>query len=226
MGHTLLGIFLVNIPAGLTVLWLFHAVLKYPLLSLLPITHQQCLMPLATPFYFVPWRRFWFIVLSVPVGALTHIVWDSFTHYGWRVQQLPVLRTPVIEMDQKVVRVPHLLQQGSTLLGAALLFYWHWRWFKPAPRAPITSLTLLPIKTKRLIILICGLSAGFLGSLYAVLNISPFTSLRSFDIFVGKTVISGMTIAFVELVIFSLFWHKIPTHNLKINSLHCLFIYT
>jgi len=210
-GHTLLGIFLLDIPAGFAVLWLFHTVLKRPLLSLLPVTHQQCLMPLATHFHFVPWQRFWLIVLSLLLGALTHIVWDSFTHYsGWMVQQLPILRTAVIEIGQngqKVIRVHHILQQGSTLLGVALLFYWYYQWFKQAPRVPITSLTLLPIKTKWLIILIGGLSAGFLGYIYAFLTIFPFSSLRSFEIFVGKTVISGMTIAFVELVILSLFWH-------------------
>jgi len=205
-GHTLLGLFLFDMPVGLTLLWLFHTVLKYPLLSLFSVTHQQCLMPLAkNHFHFIPLRRFLLIVLSLLLGAITHIVWDSFTHSsGWMVQQLAILRTPIIDISQKAIKLHNILQHGSTLLGIGLLSYWYYRWFRQAPKEPIAALTCFSTRTKWLIILIIGLSASGIGSIYAFLNIFPFASLRSFESFVGKAVISGMTIAFIELVIFSL----------------------
>ncbi len=208
-GHTLLGLFLFDMPVGLTLLWLFHTVLKYPLLSLFPARHQQCLMPLAkTPFHFIPLRRFLLIVLSLLLGAITHIVWDSFTHSsGWMVQQFAVLKTPIIDMSQKAIKLHNILQHSSTLLGISLLSYWYYRWFRQAPSAPIAALTCFSTRTKWLIILIIGLSAGGIGSIYAFLDIFPFASLRSFEIFAVKAVIYGMTIAFIELVIFSLFLH-------------------
>src|ERR1043166_4543968 len=46
-GHTLPGLFLFSVPAGFVVLWIYHALLKMPLLSLLPESHQRRLLPLA-----------------------------------------------------------------------------------------------------------------------------------------------------------------------------------
>ncbi len=207
-GHTLLGIFLLDIPAGFAVLWLFHTVLKRPLLSLLPVTHQQCLMPLATHFHFLPWRRFWLIVLSLLLGALTHIVWDSLTHKsGWVVLKLPVLSMPIIETEQGSLKVYKVLQYGSTLLGATLLFYWYFKWLRHAPIQPINSLTLLSTKTKWLIICSIGLSAALFASIYGFVSVAPFSDFYSFYRFVGLAVIAAIAIVFVELVIFSVFWY-------------------
>lgn len=79
-GHTLPGLFLMDLPLGLAVLWLFHALLKYPLLTLLPISHQRRLLPLAEGFRFGPPRQILLIMAALFLGAVTHIAWDSVTH--------------------------------------------------------------------------------------------------------------------------------------------------
>jgi len=207
-GHTLLGIFLFDIPAGLVILWIFHRILKQPLFSLFPISHQQRLIPFVNEFQFFPLRRFLLIIVSLLIGTLTHIIWDSFTHYsGWVVQQLPILISPVIEIGQKTIRFHHILQHGSTLLGAALLLYWYMKWYRLAQGLPDNKLTPLSNKMRWQIILFIGLSAGVLGSIYGYLHFSPFSSFRSLHIFIQYTVIASITIVFIELVIFSIFWH-------------------
>ena len=45
------------VPVGLVVLWLFHAVWKYPLISLFPDHHQERLTLAARDFPFAPARR-------------------------------------------------------------------------------------------------------------------------------------------------------------------------
>ena len=54
--HSILGIGLVNVPLGLILLWLFHRILKYPLLLLLPLSHQKRLWLVAQGFRFGPSR--------------------------------------------------------------------------------------------------------------------------------------------------------------------------
>lgn len=96
--HSFAGVFLFSVPMGLIALWLFHAILKQPLLSLLPTSHQRHLTLVAQGFSFGPPRRFALILTSLALGALTHIAWDSFTHtQGWMVQHIDILRLPIIE---------------------------------------------------------------------------------------------------------------------------------
>ncbi len=201
-GHTLIGLFLFDIPAGIILLWLFHNVLKRPVISLLPATHQQCLMPLANDFHFIPLRRFFLIVMSLLLGALTHIIWDSLTHRsGWVVQQLPVFSVPIIETSLGTLKVYKVLQYGSTFLGATLLIYWYLKWLRQAPTQPINS--LISDKTKWFILIIGGLSAALGAGSYGFFKVAPFSNFFSFYLFIGFTVIAGITILFVELIIYS-----------------------
>jgi len=80
-GHTLLGLVGFDLPVGLGALWLFHRWLKLPGLSLLPFSHQRKLLRLAQQsFTFRAWSPFIRIVLSLLIGALSHVIWDAFTH--------------------------------------------------------------------------------------------------------------------------------------------------
>ncbi|RKZ85434.1 MAG: hypothetical protein DRR19_16385 [Candidatus Parabeggiatoa sp. nov. 1] len=173
-----------------------------------PVTHQQCLMRSANGFHFVPLQRFLLIILSLFIGALTHIAWDSLTHQsGWVVVQLPILSLPIIETSQVSIKVYKVLQYGSTLLGATLLLYWYLKWLKQAPSLSINALTPLSTQTKWLIIFSIGLSASFVAGIYGFVSKDPFTNLYSFYKFVGLTVVAGILCVFVELMIFSAFWH-------------------
>ena len=84
LGRSPLGLVVWCLPASLLVLSVFHAVLKQPLVSLLRAEHQRRLLPLCTPFRFGPTGRFLMIVLSIMIGAVSHLAWDAITHHeGW-----------------------------------------------------------------------------------------------------------------------------------------------
>src|SRR2546421_4037993 len=73
-GHTLPGIFFYCLPAGVALLWLFHTLLKKPLISLFPRAQQGALLAASPDFRFTPLSRFALIVWSLLLGALTHIL--------------------------------------------------------------------------------------------------------------------------------------------------------
>src|SRR4029434_5222046 len=66
--------------------------------------------------------------ISLLLGAWTHIVWDSFTHNTWVVKQLPLLRESAFQVSTVEFPWYFLLQQPSTLVGAAILIAAYCSW--------------------------------------------------------------------------------------------------
>ena len=129
--NTASGLVLFDVPAAFVLLWLFHTLLKWPLLSLLPESLQRRLFKPAQGFSFAPLQRFGLILLSLFVGSLTHVIWDSFTHEeGWTVKHVPFLSAPISGLPLYAI-----LQNLGSLLGIILLTYWALRWLDTAPQS-------------------------------------------------------------------------------------------
>jgi hypothetical protein len=126
--YTAAGLFLFDVPVGLILLWLFHVLVKWPLLSLLPEGLQRRLFKAAQGFSFGPLRRFGLVLLSLLVGSLTHVVWDSFTHdYGWMVGHFAFFSISI-----RGIPLYTILQELGTILGVGILLYWFIRWLPTA----------------------------------------------------------------------------------------------
>jgi hypothetical protein len=95
------------------------------------------------------WQLLARVVLSILVGAWTHIFWDSFTHArGWPVGHWALLRYPLLRIDGIDVPVFNLLQHLSTLGGTIALWACYFRWVRRrrgrqpvAPAGPADSLS-------------------------------------------------------------------------------------
>ncbi len=206
--HTAQGLFLFCIPAGLLVLWLFHHVLKFPLLWLLPSSHQARIAAPASQFRFGPTSQFLRVVLALFVGACTHIVWDSFTHAsGWSVQQLPPLRLPLIQISGSTLYVFKALQHGSTVVGASLLLFWYLRWFKQAPMQAV-ALPVEPADALKRRLLVLMSATAFSGAVaFGYAGTTSFMGIGWIQPFARLFVVRGIAILFAELLIFSALWH-------------------
>jgi len=158
-GHTLPGVFRFDLPVAFIALWLFHVYAKEPLYSWLPesVRRRIRLGPAALPVR--NFAQFALVLLSILIGVATHILWDSFTHKGlwpyrhWRflhrLVQLPVYG------PMEYLRV---LQHASTVLGAAVLLLWFWRWFRrTAPIEPETA--TYPRKNHRAALVVISIAA-------------------------------------------------------------------
>ena len=116
--HSLAGLAWFCLPAGLLIYLLFHLFLKQPLIALLsPRLHA--FTPARLPA--APWHA---VLVSLLVGALTHVAWDALTHShdaGWR---------------------HNWLQHLSTAGGSLVLGWWIWRKLRraPAARSPLSPL--------------------------------------------------------------------------------------
>lgn len=117
IAHTPAGLLLFCIPTSLAVGFLWHAVVKRPLVHQLPGFLQ---FRLATSFEHSP-RTFsaWAAFLATSlIGSATHIGWDSFTHaHGYAVTEIPVLAQPL----WAGIPLYKYLQHGSTLIGFVVI---------------------------------------------------------------------------------------------------------
>jgi hypothetical protein len=138
-GHTLPGVFLLDLPMALVVLWLFHAYAKVTLYNWLPqnLRRRIQLVPNSPPFKNV--AQFGLVLLSILIGIATHIAWDSFTHPGfWFYSRYWYYLHRTIQVPaygpMEYIRV---IQQASTVFGALVLVLWFWQWYrKTAPTQP------------------------------------------------------------------------------------------
>ena len=121
----------IDLALGLLVLALWRLLLRRPLVDLAPARLRERLPP--------PRRLDRAYVLgaavSVVLGALTHVVWDTFTHRArWGTDRLPVLAGTLGPLP-----VYQWLQFASGVLGLVGLLVWLAVWLRRAPRHPAPS---------------------------------------------------------------------------------------
>lgn len=201
-GHTLPGIFVFDLPTSLVVLWLFHAYVKQPSTVFLPRAVRCRMNTCDEAFTFWPLSRLANIVLSILVGACTHIAWDSFTHDTfWPYRHLSILRKMVQVPVLGNVGVYELLQDGSTFFGLAFLAIWILHWYRTTqPKAQCSPGPFNAGQRRAIIVTVpaFAICATFIRVLHGV-GLPP--RARSLLEFVAETGISGLTFFCVGLLV-------------------------
>jgi hypothetical protein len=141
--HELPQLLTFALPMALLTLWLFHRLVKRPLVELAPEGLRLRLTPCVRPFPFAGLRRFATIVGSICIGMATHVLWDSFTHQRtWAYYRWAWLRAPgsCLLFGHWLV-LPHfkLLQFASSVVGCLALALWFVLWYRDT--APATAAT-------------------------------------------------------------------------------------
>lgn len=118
VGHTLYGQFYFSLPIILILAYVYHYLIKEPIITNLP-------KPYCNRYYYLAkkdWKinslfRFIVFCYSALIGAFSHIGWDSFTHEtGYFVTKFSALSSS-INIANFNIPIYKILQHGSTLLG-------------------------------------------------------------------------------------------------------------
>ncbi len=126
--HEIIGIFLFDIPISILFAFVFHNIIRNTLFDNLPIFLKS---RLATYKQF-NWNKYflknWYIVIiSIFIGAFSHIFWDSFTHSeGFFVKIISIL-TNEIEILHKQIPIYKLFQHLSALIGGLIIAIAFWK---------------------------------------------------------------------------------------------------
>jgi hypothetical protein len=208
--HTFIGVFVYCLPVGIISLLIFHYLIKYPALALLPSNHQSRLYGIANGFSCWPLQKFGMIILSILTGAFTHILWDSFTHAeGWMVQRFTILKSPIITIGSHGLPTFEFLQYCSTLVGGALLIYWYAKWYKSTSPRPVQAGLAISTSTKLLIFLVMG-STALIAAIFSSFKIALEIQTSIFQrlhLLISHMFTVGASVFTLEFILFSTFWH-------------------
>jgi hypothetical protein len=127
IGHTLLGILIQGLPFSIVLLLIIRYVLMRPFLALLPRKIAQR-FPTPKSYFPLQFLHLFNVVVSVLIGAVSHLVWDDFTHDGaWFVAHSKLLQSQFGS-----VPIYKLLQYGSGVFGVFALLLWLSIWLNQA----------------------------------------------------------------------------------------------
>jgi hypothetical protein len=156
-GHGWPGMVVVSLSTALALLAFYHAVLKWPLVSLFPPAMRAQLIPVAQAFSWTrvgavidPIARCARILVAALIGIATHVLWDGFTHReGWAVDYVPWLQLPVAGQGPSALTVAECLQMACSILGLAVLALWAWVWLRARPAVAPAASAITPWRADR-----------------------------------------------------------------------------
>ncbi len=157
--HTLYGSFVVDVPLGMVLLILL-LLLREPLTVLLGGRARWLCQRGLERFQERPLH--WPVaLLSILLGAWTHIAWDSFTHEtGWTTARVAALSAPVSVFGWDTA-TSHLLQYLSSVFGLVVMALWFRALLIRVPRR-VSSDPARP-RASWLVLLIVSFSALLIG---------------------------------------------------------------
>jgi hypothetical protein len=120
ISHTFMGIFLIDFPLGFIVMFAFHEIIKKPLIENAPLFFQKRLWVLKKSNWIDYFKNNLILVLvSFFLGAVSHILWDSMTHWdGYLVQRISFFNVEFLSIP-----VYKIAQHLSSIVG---LIYISW----------------------------------------------------------------------------------------------------
>ncbi|MGW5923539.1 DUF4184 family protein [Nocardia fluminea] len=183
--HSVAGILSWDLLIGLALLVAFR-LSAGPAATLLPVTLTSTrASPQAEPHVALT-------VIAIPLGATTHVIWDSFTQTtGFAVQHWDLLRTAVIE-PHKTYNVAGYL---SSLAGTATLAY---LLVRRARRTPATSTGM------RWAVTVVLFTAPVLGAVLAVDD--PVTRASTYDL-IRHMIVGAVRATAAAWAVYAVLWH-------------------
>lgn len=159
--HTLPGVIVCCLPLGLLLLALLVRFAK-PLTVLLPAPHRQLVRGQLAGAPRPAWAAIAVAASSILLGALSHVLWDSFTHAGrWGVTSLPWLSLHLFDAGARPIRVFNVLQHLSTAAGLIAMAVVYRSAVRAQPVAPSPSAALDAMRTRLLLAgVVCSVVFG------------------------------------------------------------------
>ncbi len=193
--HSLPGVLWFGLPMGLLTLLTWRSLLRRPARMLAPQSFGRRI-PLAPP----PAPTPVVAASSVALGALTHVLWDAFTHgNGFAVEELPILGQSLGSLPTYELHAYRFLQHGSTLLGGVALIVAARRWRERLPA--LVRDDGVHAGTRQAARLATLLLPPLAGLAYALSTTPLVASLFYVRLFVGRGVVAAISTALLLLVV-------------------------
>ncbi len=156
--HSAQALFSFCLPLGLIAYWITQLLIKPALVQVLP-DGQSLRLQRQHPVRPIRALRSWGIaVVGILAGAVTHLIWDGFTHEDARgVRMFSVLDDYGPAIAGHPLQLYRWLQYGSSVLGLLVLVLALWLWWRHAPPSPQPRLRALGPLERGLLLAAYGL---------------------------------------------------------------------
>jgi len=124
--HTIPGLFLFDLPMAILLILVFHHIVKRPLVNHLPRPFYQRLGPSAQGHWTGFRDRTFIIILSILVGAASHLLWDAFTHSTMDWEGIRNIDSDFMgyRISAHAYRIIHIV---NSIIGLLFLGWLTWR---------------------------------------------------------------------------------------------------
>jgi len=165
--HSIQALMTFCLPVGLITYWVFQLLIKTPVLQVLPEGPYARWRPYAAEANIRSWRQWLLAAGGVLGGALTHLVWDGFTHDGGRgVRMFPVLDDTIVDIGNRHIPAIYMMQDLGSLIGLAAVLAMVCYGLRRGPQAAVPN-RLVPSRERHVWVLIYGLVAlSFAAAFY------------------------------------------------------------
>jgi hypothetical protein len=203
--HSALALLWFCLPAGIVGYLLFDRVLDRPLRALLPdgvrsrlaSTNERARPPAWSPA----------VLISLLIGAVTHSLWDTFTHGASAGTRLfPALETRLFTASGYTAYVFSVLQHASSILGTLVLVGLMVRWYGTAPRSVPAAPDLTPRLRRWLLAAIAAvvLAAVVTGG---ASRFPDEPTVRALQPFVRRLIVTALSSLFAAVTVYAVVWH-------------------
>jgi hypothetical protein len=212
--HSLTGLLWFCLPVGVAAYLVFHLFLKLPLLSLLPVSVSDRLTTFGNKPLSLPQVSWLAVTLSLLLGAVTHVVWDAFTHNeALAVAALPWLRVHLFSLGNYHVYPYKLLQHASTAMGLGLIAWWGWRWARSTPAGTSWFPWSLSAQARTCVILALLVVSAGVACVAAMQSMPATSGVLAIQAFVSKAVFAGIRACGLLVLAYSVAWHVWVLHG-------------
>jgi len=188
--HSAASLLTFCLPVGLAAFWIFQQLLKTPVLSVLPDAAYARWRRFADPAAIGSLKQWLLAAAGVVAGAVTHLIWDGFTHEDARgMRMIPALMDPVVDIAGYRLVGARLWQDLSSLLGLAVVLGFVAYGLRAGPAAdPFPARHLRPAERQRWI-MVYGVMTLLLAGLFLIAG-RPTGAAHSIAPGVGNIAIS------------------------------------
>jgi Domain of unknown function (DUF4184) len=205
VSHSIPALFWFCLPAGLLVYAVFMRWLRQPFCALLPDSVQRRIVPLAKTSTGKAWLA---VAVSLVIGAVTHLIWDSFTHANSPWSSLrSLLDYELFAVGSYQVFVFRVLQHGGGLFGLSCLIWWCIRWYRSSEaRHPIAR--VLP--TKRIIygsFALVSVLAALVATAAGLSVVGSKVGMLALQYFTVKAIVTAVPVYVCAFLGYCVWWH-------------------
>jgi phage shock protein PspC (stress-responsive transcriptional regulator) len=202
-----------SMPVGAAVYFVFQRWLRAAWIDLLPAAFSARIPRRGTRASLAA------ILASVALGALTHVLWDSFTHeHQAGVNLVTPLNVVLFELLGFPVRGFNLLQHVSSAAGALALALGVWRWLARTPRGALPATWSRVAHARRSAPLLALGVVGPLATLAAAFSAPPSAQLADIRAFIGTAVVFAMSAALALLALYTVWWWAAPRASARVRD--------